>query len=457
MVLRGKVLYKRVKVWYESVLMNTLAWKEQIEDVLKIIGRVSGQGAVYHAREDAVLQANARVCAFCRYALDHATTRMYCRYACHGGAIQTLSSGEPAYQRCWAGLLTLSVAVKPRGTYLGGISCGGFFAEEEAEEVREHIRERLRQLPGLHAAPFLARIPSLQPISPGALRGLGELLLETTFSCGVNSPASFRKAHERYEAQRRIADSFASIREPAAEPPDFMRDTHRLFDVLRAGERDAILQGMSDYLARLLMMSQWNLTRLRAHVRVLVAMITSQQVLEGMDWTAAMRRELVTMSGIEKHTDVESICSEVADLVLTCFGRANQDAPAREYASLSDRVLAWLQAHVQESATIREAAYAVGASVSTLARHLPRETGKTYRQLRKEVRIAEAKRLLATTDMEISAIADRCGFTDQSHFTRVMREEISLTPGRFRALLVVPGSGQNAGYGLAGTGGSRVE
>ncbi len=412
--------------------MANSEWQNQIGSVLSTFGRVSGQGAVFHEQAGTRPRKNANTCGFCRYALEHPVTGDFCRYACHSAAMQTLSSGEPHYQRCWAGLLYVSVAVAHRGTYRGGISCGGFYAEEEASEIEEQVAARLGSVPNVEPEPFLARIRSLRAISPGALRGLGQLLLESTFSGGVNASAYFQKLHERYERQRRIADAYASIRDHAMEPPDLMGDVYRLVSFLRRGEREGAMQGISDYLARLLLVSQWNLTRLRAHVRVLVAVITSQDVLDGMDWTAATRRELMTMARIEKSEDVEAICSEVAELVLAHFGKSESGV---EQAPLSDKVMAWLQGHFHERATVQDAAIAVGASVSSIAHRLPQEVGKTYRQLRRELRVAEAKRLLATTDIGISEIADQCGFTDQSHFTRVFREEISLTPGQFRAML----------------------
>jgi AraC-like DNA-binding protein len=76
--------------------------------------------------------------------------------------------------------------------------------------------------------------------------------------------------------------------------------------------------------------------------------------------------------------------------------------------------------------------------VSAIVQHLRRETGKTFHQLLVDIRISEVKRLLATTELEVSAVAALCGFSDQSHLTRVLQHEINLTPGRFRSLLTLP-------------------
>jgi len=407
--------------------------RNKLSNLLQTFGRVSGQGAVYHPQEGLGEMLNSETCAFCAYSLKHPVTGTYCRYACHGAAMQTLSSGEPHYQRCWAGLLYVTVATAPRGIYRGGVESGGFYAEGEAGEIREVIAARLKAVPNINPAPFLARVGSLRELSASALRGLGLFLLESTFSEGLNSSRAVQKQHERYERQRQIAEAYAAMQGREMTPPDVLGDTYQLVSYLHRGDRDGAMQFISGYLAKLLLVSRWNLTRLRAHVRVLMAVITSQDILEGMDWTAATSRELLAMARIEKADNVELICSEVAELVLAHFGRL--DGAADKGMRLSDRVLAWLQGHYHEAATLRDAARAVGASVSAIAHRLPAETGKQYSRLRLELRIAEAKRLLAESDAGISEIAETCGFSDQSHFTRCFRAEVNLTPGRFRALL----------------------
>ncbi len=404
-----------------------------LRGVVSTIESVAGQGAVYHPPGTGASISNDSVCEFCAYCLKHPSVAPYCRYACQSAAMQTLSSGEPHYQRCWAGLLYVSVAVAPNGEYSGGISMGGFYDEGEVGGIRDVLIQRLSAVPKVDPERFLSRLGSLREIGPSALRGLGLLLLETTFSSGVNSSKWFLKQHDGYIQQREIAAEYADLQQVEVTPPDVLADTYQLASYLHRQDREGAMQFISRYLAKLLLVSNWNLTKLRAHVRVLLAVITSQDVLSGMDWAAAMRREWLFMTRIEKAADTETICSEVAELVLQHFGRMESASEGGQ--TLSDRVTEWLEMNCQGRATLHEASRAVGASMSSIAHQLPVETGKTFGQLRRETRIAQAKRLLATSSMGISAIADACGFSDQSHFTNVFKAEITLTPGQFRKML----------------------
>ena len=51
-----------------------------------------------------------------------------------------------------------------------------------------------------------------------------------------------------------------------------------------------------------------------------------------------------------------------------------------------------------------------------------------------DVRIKEAKILLATTDLTIGEIANITGFSSQSFFTQVFKREAGLTPSQFRKI-----------------------
>jgi AraC-like DNA-binding protein len=50
-----------------------------------------------------------------------------------------------------------------------------------------------------------------------------------------------------------------------------------------------------------------------------------------------------------------------------------------------------------------------------------------------DLRLEHAAALLATTDLTITEIAHRCGFSSQSYFTRRFREAHRAPPREFRA------------------------
>lgn len=83
-------------------------------------------------------------------------------------------------------------------------------------------------------------------------------------------------------------------------------------------------------------------------------------------------------------------------------------------------------------ATPRSIARALAMSVRTLQRRL-REHGTSFHQQALVCRLTQARLLLATTDLKLSAIARESGFGSAQHLATVFKKELGVTPTGFRA------------------------
>ena len=50
------------------------------------------------------------------------------------------------------------------------------------------------------------------------------------------------------------------------------------------------------------------------------------------------------------------------------------------------------------------------------------------------LRLAEAKKLLNESDLNIERVAQRCGFADQFYFSRVFKQNCGVSPSKFRII-----------------------
>jgi AraC family transcriptional regulator len=66
-------------------------------------------------------------------------------------------------------------------------------------------------------------------------------------------------------------------------------------------------------------------------------------------------------------------------------------------------------------------------------RSFKQSTGQSPHRYILQLRIEEAQRLLKKTTLAISDVANRLGFSDQSHFTMVFRKLVGTTPARWRS------------------------
>jgi AraC-like DNA-binding protein len=91
---------------------------------------------------------------------------------------------------------------------------------------------------------------------------------------------------------------------------------------------------------------------------------------------------------------------------------------------------AYLRAHWDRSVSLAELSRASGLSPFHLHRSFSRSVGLPPHAFQLQLRVDRAKTLLAR-GVDIASVAQRTGFADQSHFTRVFRRSVGVTPGRF--------------------------
>ncbi len=83
--------------------------------------------------------------------------------------------------------------------------------------------------------------------------------------------------------------------------------------------------------------------------------------------------------------------------------------------------------------SLEEAAAKAGVSKSHLSYEFSRETGLTFTEYLSGVRIEEAKRLIAGTDLLIYEIGERVGYPSVEHFSRTFKRLAGLSPARFKS------------------------
>ena len=99
---------------------------------------------------------------------------------------------------------------------------------------------------------------------------------------------------------------------------------------------------------------------------------------------------------------------------------------------LLNSVFGFIEAHYQNSISLREVAEAVGRSPAYLTDLVRRETGKTVLSWIVERRMTEARRLLRETDQSVEQIAEAVGYFDRRHFSRQFLQRHNATPQAWR-------------------------
>lgn len=149
------------------------------------------------------------------------------------------------------------------------------------------------------------------------------------------------------------------------------------------------------------------------------------------DWFHAMRRELMLKRPESRHRVNALIRLSILE-VLGVPGR--EEGPEYEVERpLLEKIESFLESQLHRSLTLAEVAEQVDRSEEHIARFYREQRGTTvFRELRRR-RIEKAKYYLLCTDLSVTDIAERAGFSTVALFSRAFRQETGTGPRMFRA------------------------
>jgi len=125
--------------------------------------------------------------------------------------------------------------------------------------------------------------------------------------------------------------------------------------------------------------------------------------------------------------------------VMLLFGRALKEHSAQMTTvgqmRVSEAVLPDIIRYIREnyvSVTLPELAGHFGKSEGCMSRYIRQETGKTFRELLKELRIRQAAQMLENSSCRIEEVSAAVGYAEISCFYRNFREIYGVTPMQYR-------------------------
>lgn len=133
---------------------------------------------------------------------------------------------------------------------------------------------------------------------------------------------------------------------------------------------------------------------------------------------------------------VDALATQLAVHLLRNYSRITvrqTSAAGRLSAQQLRRVLELVEERLHESLTLEDLADAAGLGAYTFHRRFRETQGRAPHAFVIDQRVERARRLLAAGDLAVKEVAASCGFSDQAHMTRVLRDRLGLTPAKLKA------------------------
>ncbi|RLQ23133.1 helix-turn-helix domain-containing protein [Seongchinamella sediminis] len=92
----------------------------------------------------------------------------------------------------------------------------------------------------------------------------------------------------------------------------------------------------------------------------------------------------------------------------------------------------WFQDRLAGRPTVQAAASELGISARTLNRRFRQATGLSPQAWLQRLRVQQARELLRHSNLSLAEVAWQVGLQDVSHFGKLFREQVGMTPGAYR-------------------------
>lgn len=121
----------------------------------------------------------------------------------------------------------------------------------------------------------------------------------------------------------------------------------------------------------------------------------------------------------------DSLSSAFGELASLCISPKKEDPIIKEMKN-------YIENHFSEQITLYDVANYLHMNYSYLSAYISQNTGKHFSEHLNDMRIRQAKLMLATTSYSISYISETIGYTDQSYFGKIFKKTVGVTPLQYR-------------------------
>ena len=147
----------------------------------------------------------------------------------------------------------------------------------------------------------------------------------------------------------------------------------------------------------------------------------------------------ISMLGLQYETPLQKVLTLIKilnDLSIskdvTILNSENFDSESIQENERIKKVFNYIKLNYKEEVSLSEVSELVFMTPPSFCRYFKSKTNKTFTTFLNEYRINNALKLLAQSELDIKNICFQCGYNNFSHFNRLFKKQISMTPSEFR-------------------------
>ena len=235
------------------------------------------------------------------------------------------------------------------------------------------------------------------------------------------------------QGRQQAAQKLSAQADEAQSPHNTLDQEQTLLRIVRQGDTAALKEWINRAPAiRGGVLAKEQLRQKKNTFIVTVTLVSRAAIQGGMDVDDAFSYSDSYIQQCERLSFPADILNLQYRMVLDYTERVERLRLGKQPSKLTIDVANYIQHHMSEPITAEKIAEKLFLNRSYLSRKFKDETGETLTNFILKEKAEEAKRLLRYSDKSLTAIGSYLGFSSASHFSRVFKTYVGITPREYR-------------------------
>jgi two-component system, response regulator YesN len=370
-------------------------------------------------------------CVLCR-SFQHGRSASDCRELHLHGAFQAERFGGSYIYFCPISLIYWASPIVYEGKTIGSLLAGPVTVISKDEVIEELLRKFPSE--GFNTTTLLEDLEAVPFSSTERVKSLAELLFMTaSWLSGEDKEIDAKR--ENLDLQSQISEEIQEQKKRAAQGVDVpsypIEKERELLSAIRNAEKQTCRQVLNELLGAIFFSSGGRFEIVKFRILELLVLLSRAAMEGGADPEQSLALNLRYIRDIDNLSDLESLSFWLGK-VLNRF--INLVFTFREVKHLGaiERAVRYIQLNFTGKVILADAAKEAGLSEAYFSTIFKEEMGISFSSYVNRLRVSMAKNLLTGTKLSLSIISGRCGFEDQSYFSRIFKKVTGIPPGRYR-------------------------
>lgn len=373
-------------------------------------------------------------CAFCTKIQGLIDFPQSCQNVHLYGSYQAEKFGGKYIYSCPIGLIHWASPIIYNGTLKGAILGGPVLVMEPEEYLLEDILKEylIDKSKILEVREYFKEIPI---VSPKIVNDLSELLFCVSLNSLEETHSTYQEDKEQQEQQleitkyiNHISTMGGSYNETKSYPIEKEKE---LLSLISQGNKAGSQKILNEILGYIYFSTDGKFEIIKARILELIVLLSRAALEGGADVEQIFGLNYKYLSQIHNFKTVDELSFWLSE-IMARFTDCVFNLVDVKHIDIIYKAIDYIKRNYMKKITLDEVASHVFLSTSYFSVLFNTEMKCNFNTYVNKIRIDVSKKLLLDDTISLTDVAKYVGYEDQSYFTKVFRNQVGISPGRYR-------------------------